>query len=315
MKIFNGIKDLGSISPKGCVLTLGNFDGVHLGHRQLIERVVELAEARGVPSVVFTFSPHPVEVLHPEKEFKKIFSQEDQCGVFASLGVSILNREPFDDSLSQLGAEDFFENYLRGPFQPSTIIMGYDGAFGADKEGGLDFLEKVCQVHGIFLEVIPALIQDDEVVSSSLIRRLIQQGQVDQIPRYLGRSFYLEGEVIRGDQRGRGLGFPTANLVCPQRLQVALGVYVTRVYRQGEAQPHLAVTNVGVNLTFGKDQLSVETHILDFQGDLYGQCLRVEFLEFLRSEQRFPSVEALVEQIERDITKARNDRHKYTGLL
>ncbi len=312
MKVCHGIHNLEGFT-KGAVLTLGNFDGVHSGHRQIIERALEISQKLSASSVVFTFSPHPVQVISPESGFKRIFSEKDQEFELKKMGVSLLNVEPFSLELSQVCAEDFFENYIWQPLKPSAIVIGYDFAFGSDKKGTVAFLRTICEERGIHLEMLDSYKREGRIVSSTLIRELIQEGKVDEVPSYLGRHFYLEGKVIEGARRGRRLGFPTANTLCPTELQVCYGVYVSRVWIEGEGEDkksHLSVTNVGYSPTFSQDgeRLLIETHILDFDRDVYGKMLRVDFLKFMRHEKKFPSIDELSKQIKMDIDKARSEK-------
>lgn len=325
MKISQGIRTLTNPQKKG-VMTLGNFDGVHLGHQELIKKMVHIAQKENRQSIVFTFSPHPSQVLNPHNCFKRIFTEEDQQTQLEKRGVSLLNVEPFVLDLAQKSAEDFFHEYIWEPFEPSTLVVGYDFAFGCGKEGNIDLLKKLCLKKEITLEVVDAYKKEGQIVSSTLIKNLILSGEVQRAAHCLGRFFYLEGEVVKGEQRGKKIGFPTANLLPSSErqserqseLQLGKGVYVTSVQvfdRSSRAKKYKAVTNVGEKPTFKKaqktaqktePQISIETHLIDFDEDIYFKKIRIEFLFFLRDERKFSDTQSLVSQIQKDVAKARS---------
>lgn len=287
------------------VVTIGNFDGLHLGHREIISRLLKKARDLKAQSVVVTFYPHPKKILHPEKEHFQIFDQEDQERELQKLGVDLLIVEPFSRDLSQLKPEQYFVDYILKPLSPEVLIVGYDFAFGANRTGTLGVLESLTQKHGIGLEVVQPIKKEGLVISSTEIRKAIGEGRVELAFQMLGRSFYLKGLVEKGDQRGRTLGFPTANLATKAEIFPKVGIYATKTIVRGKA--YLSVTNVGWNPTFvdiKNKTLKVESYILDFNEDIYGEEIEIHFLKYLRSEEKFSSVEKLVAQMKVDVQNA-----------
>jgi riboflavin kinase / FMN adenylyltransferase len=269
-------------------VAIGTFDGVHLGHREVI---------RGADTVL-TFDPHPLSVIHPEATPKLITTFPVRRDLIAGLGVEELVVIPFDKSFSEQSAEDFVRHVLVDRLGAAAVSVGENFRFGKGARGTPEFLSG----HDEFeTRVVPLVEASGETVSSSHIRGLVAAGEVDQAAEFLGGPFLFEGEVVPGDQRGRELGMPTANLV-PDDAYVmpGHGVYA------GWANGHPAAVNVGVRPTFETGRgVVVEAHLLDFDGDLYGQTLRIAFLERLRGEKRFDSVDELVAQMKRDVEDAR----------
>lgn len=298
-----GIREL-STPLAASVLTIGNFDGVHLGHQVLLERVVQLARELKVPSVVMTFEPHPMKVLHPDRKLTRIFDFEDQRSRLENAGVDILVVEPFSREFSQVPAERFLSEWIYRPFSPRAVIVGYDFSFGADRMGSIDFLRSKSGDLGFSVEVIPPVKVDGEICSSTRIRRAIEAGDVVLANKLLGRLFYIEGLVERGAGRGRTIGIPTANLRSTAETFPAQGVYAA--YAVTDSGRYKAMVNIGTNPTFvHQGQVVVEAHILDFSEDLYGSKLRLEFVKRLRDEKKFAGVEDLVAQIRADIAEGR----------
>jgi riboflavin kinase / FMN adenylyltransferase len=269
-------------------VAIGTFDGVHLGHREVI---------RGADTVL-TFDPHPLSVIRPEATPKLISTFPVRRDLIAGLGVEELVVIPFDKSFSEQSAEDFVQHVLLDRLGAAEVSVGENFRFGKGARGTPEFLSE----HDEFeTRVVPLVEAAGETVSSSHIRGLVAAGEVDQATEFLGRPFLFEGEVVQGDKRGRELGMPTANLV-PDDAYVTPGhgVYA------GSANGHPAAVNVGVRPTFETGRgLLVEAHLLDFDGDLYGQTLRIAFLDRLRGEKRFDSVDELVAQMKRDVEDAR----------
>jgi riboflavin kinase/FMN adenylyltransferase len=306
MQVISGIRNLPH-SLKKSVVTIGNFDGVHLGHRALLTRLVESARREQAASVVFTFNPHPVQVLYPDRALSKLFAIEDQQQQLEALGVDYLVIEPFSREFSQLDPENYLNDWVFRPLQPSTLIVGYDFTFGVGKSGTIDFLQAICSKRAITVEVFPPVKVAGQLVSSSRIRQALKEGQVRLASELLGRPFYVVGLVERGAARGRQIGVPTANLHLLSETLPAVGVYACWVWRRSEC--FAAVTNIGFNPTFvGPEEQRLprlETHLLDFSKDIYGEELRVEFVEFLRLERKFASVDELKAQIHQDIARGR----------
>jgi riboflavin kinase / FMN adenylyltransferase len=310
MKIIHGVRQLQSIQSS--VLTVGNFDGVHLGHKALLKRLKDRAREKGVLSVVMTFEPHPVKVLYPDRKLHRIFNFEDQVTQMEDLGIDMLVVEPFSREFSQLAPERYITDWIFRPFTPETVVVGYDFSFGANRQGSIEFLKSMSQSLGFRVEVIPPVKVDDVLVSSTRIRQALEVGDVKLTKNLLGRPFYLRGLVVRGAGRGRTIGIPTANLHTDAETLPSMGVYAAWGILRGKKWK--AAVNVGLNPTFTEahgQPLSIETHLIDtdddFKGsDLYGEELKLEFVARLRDEKKFTSVQELIAQIHRDIAEASN---------
>lgn len=306
MKVYQGIRHLQE-NIKSSVITIGNFDGVHLGHQALIKKVIEKAKPLQAKTVLMTFDPHPITFLYPERPFRRIFPISDLVKRVETLGLDILVVEPFSRELSKLEPETFVRKYIIAPFSSQALVIGYDFAFGKSRQGNADFLKSKSKEFSLEVEVFPAVKVEDTVVSSSEIRKNISLGNMNKVQLLLGRNFYLEGIVEKGVGRGRKMGIPTANLSPICEIFPKYGVYITTVEIDG--RKHGAVTNVGVNPTFIEKSVGhpkIESHLLDFSGDLYGERIRVEFNEFLREEKKFSGSEELIKQIHRDISQSKN---------
>ena len=303
MKIFSP-EDLPLNLPSP-VVTLGNFDGLHLGHQQLIRETQKLAqELSGTPMVV-TFEPHPRLVLYPQAGFKLLTTFEERLQLMAELGVAAVLVLPFTRRLAQLPAEEFVEEYLLDGLRIKGLVVGFNYRFGRARAGDVELLQTLGEKYQFQTRVLPPYLLEGQVVSSSLIRELLGQGRVKEAARFLGRFYRLSGQVIPGHQRGQDLGFPTANLKVPEeKLIPASGVYAVKVKWQRHS--FSGVMNIGYKPTFEERELSLEVHLLDFQGQLYGEELKVEFVEYLRPEKRFPSPAALKKQIELDCLRAKD---------
>lgn len=289
---------------RGCVVAVGTFDGVHIGHQALISRAVSLAREADVPCVVFTFQNHPLSVLAPQRVPSFLSSSEERRRVFASLSVDFVIEEPFTKELASLSAEGFLSRLVE-TLAPRTVVVGENFSFGAGGRGTPEFLASQGKNMGFHVEKVPLLSYAGKTVSSTRIRALLSEGDVRLAGELLGRPFSMAGVVVHGDERGRTLGFPTANLLPPKgEACPANGAYAVRVVL-GSGEEKIGVANVGSNPTFDGNEHRVETHLLDFSGDLYGQDITVRFVERLRAEKKFPSPEALVGQIRRDEQKAR----------
>lgn len=298
------------------VVTIGNFDGVHRGHRELISQVAKEAQNRGVVSVVLTFHPHPIQVLFPEKGLKRLFDLTDLQEQVADLGIDYLIIEPFSREFSQLPPEKFIQDWLYQPLCPEVVVVGYDFSFGANRSGSIDVLKKSGERLGFSVQAIEPVSLEGQVASSSRIRQAVAQGQMREACQMLGRPFSVRGVVEKGDGRGRKLGFPTANLRMFSETYPKSGVYATCVTLNGKSYP--SVTNVGQNPTFKQEgalaPLRVETHLLDVSLDLYGEEFTLEFISYLREEKRFANIEDLKAQIQRDVNKARETLSQKANL-
>ncbi len=290
--------------PRHAWVTIGNFDGVHLGHQALIQRLIERAKAQQGQTLVLTFWPHPRAVLGSESEPFLLTSQKEKQRQLQNTGVDLVLTLPFDQNFADLSAADFLGR-MDASLRPTGLLVGPEFRLGKDRQGDFAYLQAFCASREIICESLPPFILNGELVSSNRIRICLQEGRVEDAAMLLGHPFSLEGEVQLGKQLGNKLGFPTANFV-PEPLQLLprFGVYATRVFL--ENQILMGVTNVGVRPTFEAAAApNVETFILDFDDRIYYETIRVEFISFLRPERRFEQVEALVAQIEDDKAQTR----------
>ncbi|MCB0407481.1 MAG: bifunctional riboflavin kinase/FAD synthetase [Bdellovibrionales bacterium] len=307
MEIYSGVSDQ-LPAFRASVVTVGNFDGLHLGHQKLIQTLKEEGKRWGVPTVVFTFDPHPLEVLAPELNHQRLFPREDLGEQLNILGMDYLIIEPFSKKFSQTSAQKFLEDYILKPLHPKALVVGHDFAFGADRSGSQETLKSFCMSNGISLMVLDPIQEASGIVSSSKIRQSIRLGKIREAQELLGRPYYVVGVVARGAGRGKSIGLPTVNLQLQSFILPAPGVYITEVYWDGVWNP--AVSNIGCNPTFhnssDEPQYTFETHILSFQKDLYGESLKVRFRDWLRNEIRFKSAQELISQIHKDIELAKS---------
>jgi riboflavin kinase/FMN adenylyltransferase len=282
-------------------VTIGNFDGVHLGHRALIETTLQAAHSFNGRAALVTFDPHPQEVLSG-KAVSRICLREQQQQLLEQTGLDEVVVIPFTKAFSGLSPEEFVMQFLVERFALRQVVVGYDFRFGKDRAGDFRLLADLGRCYDFAVQEVPPLQIAGKTVSSTLIRSLIQQHAYDQIPMYLGRSFSLAGTVVKGDQRGREIGFPTANMRVDTELALPEGVYVTSVCWRGDS--YCGVTNVGKRPTFGTLQPAIETHLLDMQEDLYDEKLEVQPLHYIRGVKRFSNQDELREQISKDVRAA-----------
>jgi riboflavin kinase/FMN adenylyltransferase len=302
MIVATSVSELAPALEHTCV-TIGNFDGVHLGHQKLISRVKARAQALHLLSVVVTFDPHPLRVLVGDRTPPFITTLAQKLDFIATLGVEVTLVIPFTRELAALDPEQFVQTYLVDGLHTRELIIGYDYSFGKGRRGNYELLKQLGTVHGFGVERLDPVIIDGAIVSSTRIRDLVQAGKVWEAKPLLGRFHQAAGTVVPGRSRGRLLGFPTANLQLAGGLSPKTGVYA--VWADLDGAVRQGVANIGHNPTFGHEALSVEVHLLDFQGDLYGRELRVQFVQRIRSERKFESVAALVARIGEDVALAR----------
>ena len=302
MRLFHGYENAEIARPT--VLTLGVFDGLHLGHQLIVSRVVERARALGAVPTVVTFDPHPRAVLHPESAPPLLQTFDQKVEAFGVLGVEQAIVVRFTREFAEVGAGEFLRDVVHERLQAREVYLGRGFAFGRDREGDIHLLRRVSQELGFHADEVPEVRLRGQRISSSRIRELLAAGRVNLARRMLGRPYGVEGRVVRGQERGRTLGFPTANLRPDNRVIPRAGVYVTATLIEGSWRR--SVTNVGVRPTFEKEaEPSIETFVMDWGGDLYGDVVRVRFLHRLRDERRFSSVEELKRQIDSDAARAR----------
>ncbi len=297
-------------------LTIGNFDGVHLGHLAILREVLEESRRSGGPACVYTFRPHPQEVLRPGSEVKLLNLYDEKVEILESSGIEVVVEEPFSQEFFSLSAREFFEKVIVHGFKAASLFVGHDFAFGRNREGNLELLTVLCEERGVRLRVVPPREADGEIISSTRIRALLSEGKVALAAKLMDRPFFYRGVVVKGDQRGRLLGFPTANLKLENKLALPRGVYATWAIleRAGRREKIPSVTNIGVRPTFAGNEGSgdalpvvVETHLILTGGEVpefYGETLEVQFMERFRDEKKFESFEDLKRQITGDREKA-----------
>ena len=291
-------------ASRGTVLTVGVFDGVHLGHQYLFQQVCSQAEANGCASAVLTFRNHPLVVLGRLPEVHYVTPLEERLRLIYAQGIDLAVLLTFDLELSYLTAREFV-SLLQRHLHMRAMVMGPGFALGHNREGDFSTLTSLGQELGFTVHQVEPQLASDVMISSTLIRQSLDRGEVDRVADMLGRHFSLVGEVARGAGRGQGLGFPTANLVVsPEQAIPADGIYATWASVGGRRFP--AATSIGTRPTFGPGERTIEAFLLDFQGDLYGQPLTLEFVQRLRDEERFDSPEELVAQMHRDVAQARS---------
>lgn len=304
MKIINGVENFNN---KGAnVLALGNFDGVHTGHQRLIKRAIDDAHSRQGYSIVMVFDPHPMRLLAPSRSPKLLTTTEQKAAILKELGLDCLLLTPFTRDIAGWTPAYFVEKILLETIGVSAVYVGYNYTFGSKASGNAEMLAEFGKQYGFAVHVMEPVKVNGKTVSSSLVRSCLAKGDIAAVRAYTGRLPFLEGTVIAGDQRGgTALGFPTANLSIPAEMAMpGIGVYAGRALVEGK--PVEAVINIGRLPTFFEDHaVTVETHLLDFSRDIYGQTVRVELLSKLRDEMKFDGIDALKAQISRDITNAR----------
>ena len=284
------------------VLTLGSFDGLHLGHKALLRRVVDEAKKLGGRSMVLTFEPHPLKVLVPSRAPRLILNHKDKILLLRDCGADVVIIQNFDAEFARIEAKDFVDQFLVGRLGVRQVWVGKDFAFGKGKKGRVDQLVQWGAEKGFEVGVMDAVIVDGERVSSSRIRQLIEGGDVGKANRLLGRNHFISGRVGTGHQRGRTLGFPTANIVSRTEMVPASGIYATFLEVHQRQWP--SVTSIGYNPTFGPGPKTIESHVLDFADNLYGQAVRLHFAARIREERTFSSPELLVAQMQKDVAAA-----------
>ena len=302
MDILKSLDNLAApIGPS--VVTLGNFDGVHLGHRELFRHLLKKSSQLKCRSIVYTFDPHPLKFLAPDQAPLLLNTPEEKQRLIAASHVDLLVEAIFTRELADMSPEQFVDDVLLDRLQVKALVIGYDYAFGRGRRGDAAFLQKYAAGKGFSVDVLQPVGADGEPYSSTRVRRLLAAGDVSEVIELLGRNYNLEGRVVPGEQRGRELGFPTANLATTKEQLPAAGVYAVKV-RYGQ-QEYSGVVNLGQRPTFGGGESTIEVHLLDFTGRLYDESLRIYFVERLRGEQKFSSASRLSDAIAADVVQAR----------
>ena len=302
MKLFRDLTDFPHEFRSGAI-SIGNFDGVHLGHARIVHRLLAESRRLGGAAVVFTFDPHPAHVLRRAEPPPALSSTARKAELLADLGVDAVIAYRTDEAFLQLEAREFFEQIVRGCLDARAIVEGGNFFFGRDRQGNVEVLAEMCRSAGMSLEVVEPVECAGQIVSSSRIRTVLAEGDVDLARRMLTRPYRLRGTVSRGEGRGKDLGFPTANLKDVATLLPGEGIYVGRTLIDGQLRP--AAISLGPNPTFDEGVLKVEVHVIDYRGRLYDRQIEVDFLTRLRDIVRFDSVDQLVEQMDRDVAAAR----------
>jgi riboflavin kinase/FMN adenylyltransferase len=298
LKIFHSIKDFST--TKKTILTLGTFDGVHIGHQKILERIIANTANNKYESLVLTFFPHPRMVLQEKSEIKLLNTIDEKIQLLENLGIQNLVIHPFDTTFSQLTAEEFVQTVLVDQFDIHKIIIGHDHRFGRNRTANIDDLIGFGKKYGFEVEQISVQEINDLSVSSTKIRNAISQGNIPLANEYLGYDYFLTGTIIKGKQLGRTIGFPTANLKIKEdyKLIPLNGVYVVKSIINEKIV--FGMMNIGFNPTVSGEKLAIEIHFLDFDADLYDQKITVSILQYLRPEQKFDSVDLLKQQLEKD---------------
>ena len=303
MKIFHGTENANIQKPT--VLTLGVFDGLHLGHQKIMETVVERAASVDAIATAITFDPHPRAVLHPESAPPLLQTLDQRLANLEILGIEQAIVVRFDKYFAAQHAEDFLHEIVHDRLHAKEVYLGKGFAFGKNRGGNIELLRRMGNELGFFADEVPEVQLRGQRISSSKIRELLNDGKVNLARRMLGRPYGVEGVIVRGNRRGHTIGFPTANLHPHNRVIPKFGVYATATLVEGIWRK--SITNIGVRPTFGKDlEPSIESYIFDFDGDLYGDVLRVRFLHRIRDERKFNGIEELKAQIELDTRRALN---------
>ncbi len=303
MRIIRSVHDFPA-EFREAMVTIGNFDGVHRGHQRIFERVIESAKNVGAPSLAITFEPHPKKVIHPERHpFFLLTPLDEKLALIESCGIDAVLVINFNIEFARTTAGEFVRSILWNALRIKKIFIGYDYTFGKDREGNADFLRDRGAQLGFDIEQIEAVFIDNYVVSSTNVRLSILDGNVRLASRMLGRYYNISGTVVQGFRRGTGMGFPTANIQAEKVIPRA-GVYV--IYAIIDGLRYKGVLNIGFNPTFGNEELSVEGHLFDFQGNIYGKKVTILFVDRLRDEMKFPSPQELAEQIAKDIERGKS---------
>ncbi|PYS86667.1 MAG: hypothetical protein DMF62_15070 [Acidobacteria bacterium] len=310
MKIFHGTENANIQKPT--ILTLGVFDGLHLGHQKIMQTVVDRAAETGAVPTAITFDPHPRAVLHSETAPPLLQTLDQRLANFEVLGIEQAIVVHFDREFANQPADDFLHEIIHDRLHAREVYLGKGFAFGKNRGGNIELLREMSKELGFFADEVSEVQLRGHRISSSKIRELLDTGHINLARRMLGRPYGVEGVIIRGNRRGHTIGFPTANLHPHNRVIPKFGVYATASLVDGVWRK--SITNIGVRPTFGKDlEPSIESYIFDFDGDLYGDVLRVRFLHRIRDERKFNGIDELKEQIERDTCRALN-YFEYQGV-
>lgn len=300
MDVITGLRPPPSL-PKNTIVTIGNFDGVHLGHQKILLFLVDQAKKRNLYSLVLTFSPHPEEILSKGK-IVMIQTLAQRLKTIENFGVHGVLVTPFDEQFSNLSSEEFIQKILLNSLKAKEIVIGDNFRFGKNREGDINALQALASRLGFEAHKIPSVIEGGKIVSSSLIRRSLLEGEIEEVNTLLGRCYEIKGKVIKGKARGKVLGFPTANIEAKNDI-IPFGVYISQVRINSETLP--AITNAGLRPTFDKEEMQIESYIINFNRNLYGEEIDIIFIKKIRDEMKFKSPEELSLQISKDLEQAK----------
>ncbi|MCO4292007.1 bifunctional riboflavin kinase/FAD synthetase [Solitalea sp. MAHUQ-68] len=304
MNIYRSLDDFKSLERP--VVTLGTFDGVHFGHRKIIQRLLEIARSIDGETVVLTFFPHPRMILHPEANYPKMINTLDEkIELLKNVGIQHLIVIPFTRDFSNLTSSEFIEDILVKKIGTKKLVIGYDHRFGKDREGSFDHLKMYGPQYGFEVEEIPEQDVNDVAVSSTKIREALLKGNVDVADQFLGYNFKLSGKVVKGDQIGRKIGFPTANLYVEENYKLipSDGIYAVKVHIEDEV--HGGMLYIGNRPTINGMTHNIEVNIFDFNQDIYNQTITLEFIEYLRNDEKFNGLDELTAQLKKDEINAK----------
>lgn len=305
MRVFRSLDNLPNF--KNAVLTIGTFDGVHLGHQHIIRQLQNLAKECDGETILLTFHPHPRLVVNPDDDTLKLLNTLDEkIALLERYGIDNLVVIPFTKNFANTAPENYVKDLLWDKFKPHSIVIGYDHKFGKDRKGDIHTIEALSSEYGFEVIEIEKQLVSDIAVSSTKVRNALTEGKVDLAMQLLGHPFSIQGEVQKGDKIGRTLGYPTANIRIENKnkLVPADGIYCAKVWRYEEQKHYYAMLSIGVRPTINDKKIrSVEVYLIDFEGDLYGETLRVDFFKYLRGEQKFNSLDELVQAMDKDKEK------------
>ncbi len=303
MQLIRGIHNLEAM-PSGAVVTMGNFDGVHLGHQKLLEEVCEKAQQYRLPVIVILFEPQPLEYFKGKNTITRLNSLREKLVALQAYHIDYVLCLKFNKQLANLSAENFVKNILVNKLAVRHVVIGYDFHFGAKRHGDVSLLEALGNAFRFDVTAVPAVTFQNERVSSTRLRQLLRQSDLEMVKQLRGVPYSLSGRVTHGDKRGRELGYPTANINLHRQIAPLSGIYLVRV--KGLEKIYYGAASIGQRPMFETDQVLLEVYIFDFNREIYGQSLEIEFLRFLRQEQKFNSVAQLITQMRRDVRQARD---------
>jgi len=303
LEIIRGLENLNRVYPR-TVLTIGNFDGVHLGHQKILFEVIKKAQIINGTSMAMTFEPHPMKILAPERELRILTTFEEKAKLIAHLGIDVLLCIHFSKAFANLFPDEFIEDVLVGKIHMQEVVVGSGYVFGKNKKGTIDLLRRRGKKYGFKVKVMRHARINSDIVSSSKIRSLLSRGAASDISTFLGRAYSIEGTVIQGKGRGRAiLNIPTANITTPIEIAPKEGVYAVRTVFNNSV--YEGVANIGRNPTFGNNEVSYEVHLFNFSGGILGKRIRIYFIDRIRDEKRFLDAGSLEQQIRNDIENAK----------